>query len=271
MLFNFFHFYKDRKMTQEATEQPDYLFKICLIGDTKVGKTNYLNRLTRDLYNPDSKPTIGVDFSNKSMEMKGKTVKAQIWNTAGLDQYRAITSAYYRGMIGAILFYDVTDLKSLTSLSKWIDEIDKMADKNVVILLVGNKCESSYREVSTERGKQFAKQHNFLFKEVSAAENINVSESFDKLIRHIVKKLMKNEDKQQRKEKKEKKEKDDVIQSNSILLSASGLRNIVRNDVDYFTFKFGSCEMKMDKFFAQFLSPLVSRVLLSDPTVESAF
>ena len=86
----------------------DYLFKVVLIGDSGVGKSNLLSRFTRDEFCLESKSTIGVEFATRSVAVDGKTVKAQIWDTAGQERYRAITSAYYRGAVGALLVYDIT-------------------------------------------------------------------------------------------------------------------------------------------------------------------
>ncbi|MGH0165714.1 UNVERIFIED_CONTAM: hypothetical protein FKN15_049178 [Acipenser sinensis] len=76
-------------------DEYDYLFKIVLIGDSGVGKTNLLSRFTRNEFNLESKSTIGVEFATRSINVEGKTVKAQIWDTAGQERYRAITSANY--------------------------------------------------------------------------------------------------------------------------------------------------------------------------------
>ena len=86
----------------------DYLFKVVLIGDSGVGKSNLLSRFTRNEFCLESKSTIGVEFATRSVAVDGKTVKAQIWDTAGQERYRAITSAYYRGAVGALLVYDIT-------------------------------------------------------------------------------------------------------------------------------------------------------------------
>lgn len=83
-------------MTTRADEEYDYLFKVVLIGDSGVGKSNLLSRFTRNEFNLESKSTIGVEFATKSIQTEGKTIKAQIWDTAGQERYRAITSAYYR-------------------------------------------------------------------------------------------------------------------------------------------------------------------------------
>ena len=83
-------------MSTRADEEYDYLFKVVLIGDSGVGKSNLLSRFTRNEFNLESKSTIGVEFATKSIQTEGKTIKAQIWDTAGQERYRAITSAYYR-------------------------------------------------------------------------------------------------------------------------------------------------------------------------------
>ena len=78
-----------------------------MIGDSGVGKSNLLSRFTQNQFNIESKSTIGVEFATKSIVTEGKTIKAQIWDTAGQERYRAITSAYYRGAVGALLVYDI--------------------------------------------------------------------------------------------------------------------------------------------------------------------
>lgn len=172
---------------------PDFLLKIVLIGDSGVGKTNLLSRFTRDQFNPDSKSTIGVEFATKTMEIEGKTVKAQIWDTAGQERYRAITSAYYRGAIGALLLYDVCASLTFQSLTRWLSELRENADQNIVVMLVGNKCDlKELRAVSTDEGLGFAKSENLLFIETSALDATNVPESFTQLITEIVHKLSSN-------------------------------------------------------------------------------
>ncbi|PAA46140.1 hypothetical protein BOX15_Mlig010891g1 [Macrostomum lignano] len=93
-------------MTSKDDEY-DYLFKVVLIGDSGVGKSNLLSRFTRNEFNLESKSTIGVEFATRSIRVNGKVVKSQIWDTAGQERYRAITSAYYRGAVGALLVYDI--------------------------------------------------------------------------------------------------------------------------------------------------------------------
>ena len=168
------------------------MLKIFLIGDSGVGKTNLLSRFARDQFNPDSKSTIGVEFATKTLEIEGKTVKAQIWDTAGQERYRAITSAYYRGAIGALLLYDITASLTFGNLKKWLSELRENADSNIVVMLVGNKCDlQELRAVSTDDGVAFAKDENLLFIETSAKDATNVNDSFTKLITEIVHRLSK--------------------------------------------------------------------------------
>lgn len=172
--------------------EPDFLLKIVLIGDSGVGKTNLLSRFARDQFNPDSKSTIGVEFATKTLEIEGKTVKAQIWDTAGQERYRAITSAYYRGAIGALLLYDITASLTFNSLQRWLQELRENADSNIVVMLVGNKCDlQELRAVSKDEGTGFAQQENLLFIETSARDATNVQESFTTLITEIVHRLSK--------------------------------------------------------------------------------
>jgi len=87
----------------------DFLFKVVMIGDSGVGKSNLLMRYTKGEFNIESKTTIGVEFATKTIKTPdSKVIKAQIWDTAGQERYRAITNAYYRGAVGALLVFDVT-------------------------------------------------------------------------------------------------------------------------------------------------------------------
>lgn len=128
-----------------------------LIGDSGVGKSNLLSRFTRNEFNLDSKSTIGVEFATRSIQVDSKTIKAQIWDTAGQERYRAITSAYYRGAVGALLVYDISKHQTYENVTRWLKELRDHADSNIVIMLVGNKSDLRHlRAVPTEEAKQFA-------------------------------------------------------------------------------------------------------------------
>lgn len=173
-------------MPIEGTE-PDYLLKTILIGDSGVGKTNLLSQFVRNQFNPDSKTTIGVEFATKTLHIGDKTVKAQIWDTAGQERYRAITSAYYKGAIGAMLLYDITSQISFNSLPKWLKELHENSEEKLVVMLVGNKSDmNELRVIKTQEGIKFSEQEKLLFIETSALDSTNVQESFSQLISTII-------------------------------------------------------------------------------------
>ncbi|KOB76527.1 Ras-related GTP-binding protein Rab11 [Operophtera brumata] len=132
-------------------DEYDYLFKVVLIGDSGVGKSSLLSRFTRNEFNLESKSTIGVEFATRSIEVDGKTIKAQIWDTAGQERYRAITSAYYRGAVGALLVYDIAKHLSYENVERWLRELRDHADQNILIMLVGNKSDLRHLRIVSQK------------------------------------------------------------------------------------------------------------------------
>lgn len=174
-------------------EEYDFLYKIVLVGDSNVGKTNLISRYIKNSLPKNSNPTIGVEFATRVVPLRsGGTVKAQIWDTAGQERYYAIVSAHYRRAIGALLVYDVTNSKSFTNAKKWIQELKSKAEPDIVIMLVGNKIDlvdkaPEKREVSVEQAESFAKQEGLLFIETSAVASVRVKEAFETLLEEIYK------------------------------------------------------------------------------------
>ncbi|PPE01411.1 hypothetical protein GOBAR_DD01554 [Gossypium barbadense] len=254
---------------------------VVLIGDSAVGKSQLLARFSRNQFSLDSKATIGVEFQTKTLVIDNKTVKAQIWDTAGQEskrlfrvegnaiaiavellgqarvletdrrititnkhlfiwnsacmlnghywswtyhpiqtkiswscvfshqstvscsfhavwyaetdqficspvRYRAVTSAYYRGAVGAMLVYDMTKRQSFDNMARWLEELRGHADKNIVVMLIGNKCDlGSLRAVPTEDAQEFAQRENLFFMETSALESTNVETAFLTILTEI--------------------------------------------------------------------------------------
>lgn len=172
-------------MTHKEDEY-DYLFKVVLIGDSGVGKSNLLSRFTRNEFNLESKSTIGVEFATRSIQVEGKTIKAQIWDTAGQERYRAITSAYYRGAVGALLVYDIAKHLTYENAERWLKELQDHADSNIVIMLVGNKSDLRHlRAVPIEEAKGFAEKNGLSFLETSALDSSNVELAFQTILTAI--------------------------------------------------------------------------------------
>ncbi|CEG62778.1 Putative Rab family, other [Rhizopus microsporus] len=176
-------------MTEESSY--DYLFKIVVIGDSGVGKTNLLGRFIHNTFDFASKSTIGLDLSMKNIIIKDKRVRVQIWDTAGQERYRSITKRYYRGAVGALLVYDITKRESFMSIPRWLNEIkSNEAHSESILMLVGNKSDlEKDRQVTVEEALEYAKVNDLAFMETSALQSINVENAFDSLIHTIFDKL----------------------------------------------------------------------------------
>ena len=169
-----------------SEEDYDKIFKIVIIGDSGVGKTNLISRYLKNDFKPETKATIGVEFNDKKYEYKNKKIKIQIWDTAGQERYRSLTSMYYKGAKGAIFVYDISSKNSFENIDKWLIEMKKTADENIKIILIGNKCDLiDKREVKEDDGKIKAKDLNVPFMETSALNCINVEKAFNFLIEEI--------------------------------------------------------------------------------------
>ena len=147
----------------------DHIFKILIIGDSSVGKSNLLLRFSDDTFHDTFLPTIGVDFKIKTLNVSNNKIKLNIWDTAGQERFKTITATYYKGSHGIVLVYDITDRNSFTNISNWLKEIKKQAGPGVVKFLVGNKCDlQEERNVTFQEGKELADSIGVSFLETSA-------------------------------------------------------------------------------------------------------
>ena len=168
----------------------DMIFKLVIIGDSGVGKSNLLSRYLRDEFNIDTKSTVGVEFGTQKLEIQNYRVKVQIWDTAGQERYKAITSAYYKGAKGALLVYDITRKETFENIDKWIFELKRNADEDITLVLIGNKCDlEDKREVSMSIGNDKAMLYNCAFIETSALSAKNVERAFKVMINEIFNKF----------------------------------------------------------------------------------
>ena len=166
----------------------DYLFKIVIIGDSGVGKSCMLLRFADGTFTDSFISTIGVDFKIKTLNIDNKKIKLQIWDTAGQDRFKSITSSYYRGAHGIILVYDITDNDSFRNIEKWLGDIERYGLKDVNKLLIGNKCDlTEKRVVEYEKGKQLADNLNIIFIETSAKDSTNINDAFITMTNEIKK------------------------------------------------------------------------------------
>jgi small GTP-binding protein len=175
----------------------DLLYKIIIVGDTCVGKSNILSRYIKNIFREDSKSTVGVELGNKLLKVKGTNTKLQIWDTAGQERYRSITSSYYKGSHGCFIVYDITNEQSFENVEKWFEQVQKEGSKDVSIILVGNKCDlENERKVPKEKGEEKAKLLNIPFFETSALSNIKIEDIFTVIAENIYERTggVKNED-----------------------------------------------------------------------------
>jgi len=164
----------------------DFLFKVVLIGDSGVGKSNILSRFTRDEFSLESKSTIGVEFATKSINVNGKIIKLQVWDTAGQERFRAITGAYYRGSTGVIIVFDIAKHESFINIERWLKEVRANADEHAVIAIVGNKADLKHlRAVSKDVVIQYAKDNELLLFESSALDGTGINIIFETLAQEI--------------------------------------------------------------------------------------
>ena len=165
----------------------DLLFKLILIGDSYVGKSNILLKYLKNQFNENSKTTIGVEFGTKNIIINNKRIKIQILDTAGQERYRSITSAYYKGAKGALIVYDITRKNTFDNIDKWITDLKLNGDKNMCIIILGNKSDLiDKREINKNDGIKKAEMYKTAFLETSALNGDNISKAFDELIEQIV-------------------------------------------------------------------------------------
>ncbi|KAK3793814.1 hypothetical protein RRG08_011785 [Elysia crispata] len=167
-------------------EAYDLSCKVMLIGDSGVGKTCLLVRFKDGTFLSGSFiSTVGIDFRNKVVDLEGTKIKLQIWDTAGQERFRSITRAYYRDANALLLLYDVTNKNSFDNIRAWLGEIQEYAQDDVVIMLLGNKCDCHERVIRKEDGDRLSKEYGVAFMETSAKTGMNVDLAFMAVARDL--------------------------------------------------------------------------------------
>lgn len=174
--------------------------KVILVGDMGVGKSSLLSKYVKGVFPTSPNATIAIEFATKIIQIKeGGYIKAQIWDTAGQEKYKSITSQYikyftsnshYRKAVGALVVYDVTKRATFENVKKWYNDLKNFAEKECIFALVGNKIDlldrnNRRREVSYEEGIALAKENNMLFYEASALTSVRVNDCFEDLLQEI--------------------------------------------------------------------------------------
>ncbi|XP_051544741.1 ras-related protein Rab-19-like isoform X2 [Myxocyprinus asiaticus] len=181
---------EEKKWTmQSGSEQEDsfdFLFKIILIGDSNVGKTCVVQSFKTGIFSERQQNTIGVDFTVRTLNIEGKRVK--VWDTAGQERFRTITQSYYRSAHGAMIAYDITRRATFDSVPRWIHEVNKFGAANVLLALIGNKCDlESKRDVDFEDACKLAEEKGMLAAlETSAKKAQSIQDVFVMMARELL-------------------------------------------------------------------------------------
>ena len=155
-----------------------------------MGKSNILYKYTNDKFNPNHEITIGCEFMAKNISIKNRNIRIQIWDTAGQEAFRSITRTYYKSSTCAFIVYDISDKKTFDNVITWLNECKDMCYKDILICLIGNKCDlEGKRAVSYDEGKNFADENNLLFFETSAKDGTNIHECFNESVTILVDKI----------------------------------------------------------------------------------
>jgi len=176
----------DSVIDESVGGKHDVSYRVIVIGDSGVGKTNLLGRWVRNEFSASSVATINVDWSSKTFRVKGKSVQVTFCDTAGQERYKSLTRQYFRGAQGVVLMYDITERTSFNHVENWLDEVkDANTDKLPILLLVGNKNDLENRDVSTEEAMSCAKRESMYFMETSALDGNNCTKAMQLLLQYI--------------------------------------------------------------------------------------
>ncbi len=169
-----------------------YLFKFVIIGESGVGKSCLVLNFTEQKPRRQHQVTIACEFASRTVDIDGKKIKVQIWDTAGQENFRSITRSYYKTAVAAVVVYDITCKKSFERVTNWLSELKDNAHHNVAIALVGNKLDlEKNREVSYQDGYNFAKANKLRFTETCAFELVTIEPLFKSMAEETLQKIQK--------------------------------------------------------------------------------
>jgi len=165
----------------------NYLFKFIIVGDASVGKSCIASRFQHNQYSSTYEVTIGVEFFTKMIKINNHIIKIQIWDTAGQETYRSLTRSYFRGSIGCLLVFDITNRDSFNSIIEWLNNVKKNSNEYIVFILIGNKSDMiNQRQVNYDEADSFAKKYNIDYIETSALNARNIKNAFHIIAERIL-------------------------------------------------------------------------------------
>ena len=179
--------YEIQEITNSQVKE-DYLFKVVILGDCAVGKTNILSRIMKNEFRKESRSTISVELSSKFFKIDNKIIKINLWDTAGQERYASVTGTYYKGAKGVFIVYDMTRKETFDNVDKWYKEVKMLNNEEIIIFLIGNKSDLTFlKQVSIDEGKKKANIYKMIFYETSALDSSNIKSSFNEMILRLYK------------------------------------------------------------------------------------
>ena len=164
-------------------------YKLIFLGDQSVGKSCILNRFMNDTFTEEYQATIGLDFQSKNVQIDNQDIHLLLYDTAGQEKFRALIPMYTRDANIILLVYDVTSKDSFLHLSDWLRDLTNVKKEEVIFAVVGNKTDlDDRREVNSNEGENYAKEHDFIFAEVSAKTGDGIEKLFDVILKEMLKK-----------------------------------------------------------------------------------
>ncbi len=178
-------------MTSE--KEYEFIIKILIIGDSTVGKTNFVYKFSEDKFIENYFASTGIELKTTSIQIDGKSIKIQLWDTAGQEKYRAMTKNLYLKSQGIIILFDITNETSFINLKNWMSQIKESCGEDIPILLVGNKIDlEDNRVINKERAMEYANNENIEYIEVSSKTGENINEALTSLLQKILKRADSN-------------------------------------------------------------------------------
>jgi small GTP-binding protein len=164
--------------------------KFVVVGESGVGKTSILRRLSEGRFVSDTQSTMGIEYFTHSVTIGQQPIRLLLWDTAGQERFYSVARNYFRNALGVILVFDITDRRGFDNLGKWLRDVRLDADPHCSVVLIGNKFDrADHRLVSSAEAEAFARDQDIAYLEASALDGTNVDEAFVRAATDLLEKI----------------------------------------------------------------------------------